>query len=77
MHGNVWEWAADFFDATYPAGQVTDPTGPFQQKGYRVKRGGSWKDGGTLLRSAKRWHNQASTRKSEMGFRVALRQVGK
>ena len=29
MHGNVYEWTADLYSATYPGGNpVVDPTGP-------------------------------------------------
>ena len=49
MHGNVWEWTADRFQATYPTGNpVVDPTGPASGSD-RVFRGGSWNSGGTAL----------------------------
>ncbi|MDP7400247.1 MAG: formylglycine-generating enzyme family protein, partial [Lentisphaeria bacterium] len=53
MHGNVWEWVADRYNATYPTGSVTDPTGPASGS-TRVLRGGSWYTAGTNLRSAGR-----------------------
>ncbi|MBS1985139.1 MAG: formylglycine-generating enzyme family protein, partial [Bdellovibrionales bacterium] len=52
MHGNVWEWVQDWY-GEYPAGAVTDPTGPSGGSG-RVLRGGSWYDGPQSLRSARR-----------------------
>jgi formylglycine-generating enzyme required for sulfatase activity len=74
MHGNVWEWIADRYQAAYPMGNpVVDPTGPASGSN-RVLRGGSWRLEGTYLRSAKRTNNTPSTRSNYLGFRVGFQQ---
>ena len=74
MHGNVWEWVADWYDAAYPTSLVIDPTGPVSGK-YRVLRGGSWNSPGNYLRSAMRFYNTPRATGDNMGFRVALRKT--
>ena len=75
MHGNVYEWTADLYSATYPSGNpVVDPTGPVSGSN-RVRRGGSWEHDGRVLRSAKRANIQPSARSNYIGFRLAFQQV--
>ena len=74
MHGNVWEWTADRYQAAYPTGNVTDPTGPASGS-YRVARGGSWGNAGTVLRSAGRNDYSPGNRGSYLGFRVGFKAI--
>jgi formylglycine-generating enzyme required for sulfatase activity len=71
MHGNVFEWTADWY-GTYPTGNpVVDPTGPASGS-FRARRGGSWHNDATDLRSAKRFHIPPSYRYRNIGFRVGF-----
>ncbi len=69
MHGNVWEWCADWFD-DYPTEAVTDPRGP-KTGVNRVLRGGCWFNYGRNVRSAYRIIIDPSNRYGRPGFRLA------
>jgi formylglycine-generating enzyme required for sulfatase activity/predicted GH43/DUF377 family glycosyl hydrolase len=54
MHGGVWEWCSDWYDADYYIrSPLVDPGGPASGR-FRVLRGGSWFRKGRYARSAYR-----------------------
>jgi len=62
LHGNVCEWVADPWRSGYERPQVDD---------LRVIRGGAWDYLPRLLRSSWRDGLPASTRRDNLGFRIA------
>jgi sulfatase modifying factor 1 len=74
MHGNVWEWCADWY-GHYPRHAVGDPQGA-DSGTMKVRRGGSWFKDGWLCRSANRNFGHPASRYRTLGFRV-VREVEK
>lgn len=72
MHGNVWEWTADWHDDTYYArSPVEDPQGPADGE-VKVRRGGSWHTWALYARCAYRNWNTRQTRYTLVGIRLVM-----
>ena len=80
IHGNVWEWVQDGWDASY-YGQFSekpaiDPNSPFFAVSRRMIRGGGWLFHVSGCRSSFRDARNPSSRDGLVGFRVSLVPVG-
>lgn len=81
MHGNVWEWTADW-SAPYSPDPATDPVGPGENFFSRIDvatkavRGGSFFDDIAAARSGNRWDYNPSVATNYIGFRVVKEITG-
>ena len=76
MHGNVWEWVQDWYNASaYSSHAASDPI--YEESGSsRVYRGGSWLSFAGYSRSAFRYGGSPDNRSRSLGFRVVAAPPG-
>ena len=81
MHGNVWEWCRDWYQARLPGGvdpDLYDVLGARNRDGTysRVRRGGAWIEPAWACRSACRLRYEPPRRSDHIGFRVVAVEIG-
>jgi formylglycine-generating enzyme required for sulfatase activity len=71
MHGNVWEWAEDYYVPDYNGAPTDGSARLLAGRELRVLRGGSWNNGPNGVRSARRHAARPGFRRTDVGFRIA------
>lgn len=69
MHGNLYEWCADWYSEKATGGD--DPKGPETGEGKNI-RGGTWNRTAKSCRSAYRYSSGPESRSYNIGFRVII-----
>ena len=73
VHGNVYEWVTDTWHGTYQGAPADGTSWTSGAASRRVIRGGSWSTRPSFARSARRSWFPRTTRRGNVGFRVARR----
>ncbi|MCY3024051.1 MAG: SUMF1/EgtB/PvdO family nonheme iron enzyme [Planctomycetota bacterium] len=77
VHGNVWEWCEDWYDAAFYQGTAAvEPRNTTPGEG-RVLRGGSWNYSARYCRAACRYRSAPDIRNFNFGFRVVCAMTGR
>lgn len=75
MHGYIWEWCADAWQADYRGAPSDGSAWVSPESKERVLRGGSWADQADSARSAFRHHRPIDVRSDAIGFRCLRAKV--
>jgi formylglycine-generating enzyme required for sulfatase activity/MinD-like ATPase involved in chromosome partitioning or flagellar assembly len=71
MYGNVWEWVADTWHASYEGAPADGSAWVGGDASWRVVRGGAWNSEPRELRPANRHKKTIGNRDDDLGFRLA------
>jgi formylglycine-generating enzyme required for sulfatase activity len=72
VHGNVWEWCLDGYDAAfYSRGASADPVFPTSDAPHRMLRGGGHSHTAAAARSSQRLFAPPQTALASIGVRPA------
>ncbi len=71
MHGNVWQWVADWYAYNYNGLSSSNPLRTERTSSYKVLRGGSAVEAADAARSANRFRRDPQKQDKMTGFRCA------